>query len=308
VHKVHFRLLLLVSCLPLSTLSSSLGEESITKINGVPLFCETVGKGEAIVVLHGGPGLDHTYLLPQMLGLAKTHRLILCDQRGTGKSDVAIDPSFISLSNFVEDIEGVRKVYGLEKMNLLGHSWGGNLAMFYAVRYPQNLKSLILVDASAASVEMLKMVSKAQQEHMSPEDRTAFAELIKSDGFKENKTEIIEEFFRIVFHSSFYDPKKVDQLTLQFSDLTAKNWARIPSLLFQGMESFDITAQLSKVEAPTLIIQGDSDPIPMEIPQKLHTLLKNSNLVMLPQCGHFPFIEAPAPFFKSVSDFVSAQN
>jgi proline iminopeptidase len=252
--------------------------------------------------------LDHTYLLPQMLGLAKTHRLIFYDQRGTGKSGGAIDASTISLKNFVEDVESMRKTYGLDKMNLLGHSWGGNLAMFYAVRYPQNLKSLILADASAASIEMLKMVSKAQQEHMTPKDVNEFAKLTKEERFKQGQPEAAEEFFRIVFRSSFYDPQKIDQLTLNFSDETAANFTKIPPLLFQGMESFDITDQLSKVEVRTLIIHGDADPIPMEIPKTLHKLLKNSDLVILSKCGHFPFIEAPDSFFNAISEFVAKKD
>jgi proline iminopeptidase len=306
--KTYFILLFLAIGFSPPGFSGQIMEEGIKEINGVPLFCETVGAGESIVILHGGPGMDHTYLLPQMLELSKTHRLILCDQRGTGRSGGSIDAASISLQNFVEDIEGIRKAYGLGKMNLIGHSWGGNLAMFYAVRYPQNLKSVILVDASAASAEMLKMVSKAQQDHMTAEDRKAFTDIIATEGFKKNNPQSVEEFFRIVFRPSFYDRTKVNQLTLQFSDATANNFSKIPGLLFQGMESFDITKQLADVKVRTLIIQGDSDPIPMEIPKTLHSLLKNSSLLVLPQCGHFPFIEAPDPFFKAISEFVDSNN
>ncbi len=114
-------------------------EEGFTQINGTQLFYKIIGKGTPIVILHGGPGLDHSYLLPQMAELAKTHKLIFFDQRASGKSSVDSDTNSTTMKNLVEDVEGIRKAFKLGKMNLMGHSWGGLLAMFYAIRFPNNI-------------------------------------------------------------------------------------------------------------------------------------------------------------------------
>ncbi len=111
-------------------------EKGYKIINGVSLYYETIGDGTPIVVVHGGPGLDHSYLLPQMGELAKGYKLIFYDQRAMGKSSADFDTNLMTMNSFVEDLEGIRKAFGLEKMNLMGHSWGGLVSMFYAIRYP----------------------------------------------------------------------------------------------------------------------------------------------------------------------------
>ncbi|HEX9653891.1 MAG TPA: alpha/beta fold hydrolase, partial [bacterium] len=125
--------------------SSLKAEEGLRAINGTQLYCKVMGSGEPIVILHGGPGLDHTYLLPQMAELAKDYRLIFFDQRLAGRSASNVDSSAITLQNFIDDVEGVRREFNLEKMNLLAHSWGSFLALNYAITYPDHLKSLTLV-------------------------------------------------------------------------------------------------------------------------------------------------------------------
>ena len=122
-------------------------EEGTKKVNGAELYYKIMGSGEPIVILHGGPGLEHTYFLPQMGELAKNYKLIFYDQRTSGGSISSTDSSSITLGNFVEDLEGIRKAFDLDKMNLLGHSWGGMLAMFYATKYPENLNSLMLISS-----------------------------------------------------------------------------------------------------------------------------------------------------------------
>ncbi|MEK7251534.1 MAG: alpha/beta fold hydrolase, partial [Bacteroidota bacterium] len=88
-------------------------EEGFTQINGTQLFYKIIGKGTPIVILHGGPGLDHSYLLPQMAELAKTHKLIFFDQRASGKSSVDSDTNSMTMKNLVEDVEGIRKAFKL---------------------------------------------------------------------------------------------------------------------------------------------------------------------------------------------------
>jgi len=131
-------------------------EEGYKKVNGVNHFYKIIGKGEAFILLHGGPGMYHDELFPFFLDFAKSNKLIFYDQRGNGKSTMEkIDNTTFTVELMIEDLEELRKEFGIDKLNIIGHSWGGLLAMYYAVKYPDNVKRLILVDAAPVNTELL---------------------------------------------------------------------------------------------------------------------------------------------------------
>ena len=125
--------------------------QGFISVPGEQLYFQKFGsptKEPSIIVLHGGPGMDQSYLLPQMLALAKDHEIIFYDQRGSGKSSVhPLDPNQTTVKRFVEDLEAVRKYFCYKKIILLGHSWGGLLAAEYAIAYPQHVDALILINS-----------------------------------------------------------------------------------------------------------------------------------------------------------------
>src|ERR687888_121061 len=117
------------------------------------LYYRVVGEGSPIIVLHGGPDFDHYYLLPEMDRLAESFRLVYYDQRGRGRSAGDVQPDEVSLASEIEDLESVRRHFRLESAAVLGHSWGGVLAMEYATRHRDRVSHLILVDTAPASAE-----------------------------------------------------------------------------------------------------------------------------------------------------------
>jgi proline iminopeptidase len=117
----------------------------------VPIYCKSIGEGPPLVLLHGGPGSNHQYFLPWVLGLARSHRLVLIDQRGCGRSGPASDPRRYTLDAMVDDLETVRDALGLGRMALLGHSFGGLLAQAYAVRHAARLSHLVLVGTASTA-------------------------------------------------------------------------------------------------------------------------------------------------------------
>lgn len=117
---------------------------STMSIRGVPLFVKIVGTGYPLVLMHGGPGLDHTSLLP-LQPLADRFTLIFYDHRCNGRSDGA-ELSSMTFENLTADADALRQTLGYDKWAVLGHSFGGNVALEYALRYPQNLSHLILMD------------------------------------------------------------------------------------------------------------------------------------------------------------------
>src|SRR5215203_6048880 len=115
------------------------------------LYCRTLGGGPPIVVLHGGPDFDHYYLRPELDRLADSFRLVYYDQRGRGRSGDGVDRREVSIESEVADLEAVRSRFGFESVTILGHSWGGLLAMEYAIRHPNRVTHLILVNTAPAS-------------------------------------------------------------------------------------------------------------------------------------------------------------
>ena len=111
--------------------------ESYVQVDDAELFCREIGEGRPIVVIHGGPDFDHTYLLPDMDRLADCCRLIYYDQRGRGNSRGHFKLDDISIERYVEDLDGLRKHLGLDRLAILGHSWGGHVAMQYALHRPE---------------------------------------------------------------------------------------------------------------------------------------------------------------------------
>jgi len=109
-------------------------------------YCKLGGGQEFVLFLHGGPGLsihDGGYFMEP---LAKQHTLIMYDQRGGGRSDIVTDPALLSISHFVSDLEALRQHFGIEKMALVGLSWGSGLAAFYADAYPEQVSSIVFLD------------------------------------------------------------------------------------------------------------------------------------------------------------------
>jgi proline iminopeptidase len=115
------------------------------------LYVRVIGRGLPIVVLHGGPDFDHEYLLPEMDRLAESFRLVYYDQRGRGRSFGGHDASDVTMASEVDDLDRVREWFGLGSVGVLGHSWGALLALEYAIRHPERVSHLVVMNAAPAS-------------------------------------------------------------------------------------------------------------------------------------------------------------
>jgi proline iminopeptidase len=125
--------------------------EGYIPVGNARLYYREIGQGEPVVVLHGGPDFDHTYLLPDLDRLSDSYRLIYYDQRGRGKSADNVQPEDVTIQSDIEDIESLRGYFHLESVALLGHSFGGVLAMEYAICHPDRVSHLILMNTAPAS-------------------------------------------------------------------------------------------------------------------------------------------------------------
>ena len=277
-------------------------KEGFTNANNVKLFYKMIGEGEPVVVLHGGPGFDHEHVLDFMV-LGDEYNVIFYDQRATGNSTGEVNANSITVDNFVEDLEGLRKALKLKKMHVIGHSWGGGLGMFYGIKYPGNLKSLVLLGAAGSS-EFFGPYLEEMESRTSPEDKTSLEEIAKSEAFAKGDIEAFERYYKIAVKPIFYDKSLIDTLDWKFSQKTAKNQRAVAELLMKDLGEYDILDELSVIECPVLVVHGDYDCIPFEALYKVHKHLPQSQFLVLKDAGHFMFVESRDKLFSTIRNFL----
>ena len=278
-------------------------EEGYIHLNDTSIYYKTIGQGEPLIVLHGGPGFDHQTLMPYIGALGKEMKVVLYDQRGSGLSTGPIDSDSITIDAFIEDIELIRKQIGVEKINLAGVSWGGVLALFYGVKYPDKLNSLILF-STAASAEMLFKTFPALNKKRTSEDAALMNVLSISDGYKNNDPKVLEEFYSIYCKAQLADQSLVSKINIVINENTAKNMDAINNFIWAAIGNFDLHNQLEKIGCPTLIMHGRQDPMPIEAAEKINEKLPNSELVIFEDSGHWIYLEEEEKFKSIVIDFI----
>src|ERR1022692_3772253 len=161
-------------------------QDGFVDAHGVLIYYQTLGQGAPLLIVHGGPGASHDYFLPYLLPLARHHKLIFIDERGSGKSEKLEDPSGYTVENMVEDAEAVRQALKLGRISLLGHSYGGVLAQAYALKYQANLTHLILC-STFHSTSKMNEVFRRMLADMTPELRGRILTLEKAGLFGKGK-------------------------------------------------------------------------------------------------------------------------
>ena len=285
--------------------------EPITDTSGFVVVGETKvyytahGQGDPVVIVHGGPALDQQYLRPWLDQIAEFARPIYLDQRGTGGSTGPLTSPEISFDNLVADIDRLRLTMGYEKVTVLGHSWGGLLAIAYALRYPDHLRGLILMSTSEPGTRFASQTGGNQQAGRSEEDQARLQEVMISEAFVEGDPAAVSEVFKIAFRSTLADPTDLTKLNLDLSEATARNRDEVSQALGATMTQPDWWNELSSLSVPTLIVHGLYDPLPVEMAQELADSIPGAEVTLLRDSGHFPFAEEPGPVMEALRAFVS---
>lgn len=277
-------------------------EEKFIQVSGAELYCKTMGSGAPVIVLHGGAGyLTHEYLLPHLAPLADNHFVVFYDQRGQGQSTGMIDPEHINLKTYVEDLDAVRTSFGLKKVTLLGHSWGGFLALHYAFAHPEAVDKLILVDSMPVTSEDLMLFFPELGKRLEPYQKELKA-IESSPAYLAGEPTAEATQLKMVFQTYMYNPQNIHKVNFLMTQQAILNGRKVWQILKEQifMKPYDLSSQLAKLQIPTLIIHGDTDPIPYVTAEHAQALIPASKLVKIDQSGHFPFVEQPEVFFKSV--------
>jgi proline iminopeptidase len=274
-----------------------------------PLFCRDVGSGHPIVVVHGGPDFDHAYLLPELDRLADSFRLVYYDQRGRGRSAEGVRPEDVTLASELDDLERVRSHFELESLAVLGHSWGGVLAMEYAIRHPDRVSQLLLLDTGPASADDWRSF-REELARRRPADVDAMRAIASTDAYARGDLEAEAAYYRIHFRITVRRPDHLELLAARLrSNFTEQGvvLARaIEQRLYEEtseLADWDLFPALRRLDVPTLVLHGEDDFVPVEFAARIAEAVPGARLSVLPGCGHFTYLEAPEAVFEELSRF-----
>ena len=282
--------------------SQAVGRESVKYVlsQGDSIFVRTVGTGPPILIIHGGPGMDHSYLLPHMDELADGYQLIYYDQRASGRSQIDVDSTTVSMQGFLADMEAIREHFNFDRWHVMGHSWGGLLGMCYALEYEERLHSLVLINSTAASTELQEQEQELLARRESEEDRKAREAIIQSSAFRNGETSAYEDLYRLIFAKEFYNQMYIDSLVLDFQPGFAASGSKL-RFLSKDFSDVDLNERLQEMDVPTLILYGEHDVQSTTSGPSLAKHIPGNSFIVLEKTGHFPFVESKEVFLSNRS-------
>jgi proline iminopeptidase len=285
----------------------------IQSIDGVELYYRITGAGpDTIVIIHGGPGMSISYLEPDLEPLSEKYTLIFYDQRGAGRSTMTLDPSLLHIDRYIADLEAVRRHFGINRLNLLGHSWGATLGVLYLRAHPGNVSRLVMVSPGPVRIDPYDaMFFPRVTEWMDETQLAEFESLHKT--FIEGKGDILaacREFTSIFKRGYFYDPFDLETFARMRGEIcnapeaALRNTWAVNALTLQSLGEFDWRNDYGDIDIPVLIITGVRDIFPVENFYEWEAALPNAKLFLLDRSGHYPHVEQPEKFFPRVEAFL----
>jgi proline iminopeptidase len=274
------------------------GRTETVRVPGADLFVRRIGSGPPVVVLHGGPGADHEYLRPGFDALADGREVLYYDQRGGGRSPVPRDVP-VGWIEQVADLEALRRHWGLEQLTVAGYSWGGLLALLYALEHPGRVGRLALVSPAptwrAARGRFEATFARRNMDPAFQEERR----LLRESRLRERDPAAFQQrIFELSVAAYFFDPSRARDLT------PFRVVARTQQEVWHSLGDYDLRPRLPALAGtPTFVLHGEDDPIPIETARTTAGLL-GAEFHAVPRCGHVPYVEAFETFRSVVGGFL----
>jgi len=274
----------------------------MVSVRDVSLYVEVVGRGYPLLLMHGGPGTDHVSLLP-FKDLADQFTLIFYDHRCNGRS-VGAPVETMTWENLTADADALREHLGFEKWAVLGHSFGGHVALEYALRYPKRLSRLVLLDTGADA-------------HWARENSLR---VLAERGYGPEKIELVRRWF-----NGEMEPGEMFRIFTKIQDVYSykSSPVQLVSMLVRGgwrtkfrgepfvfasrqlLKGWSVVDRLGEIAVPTLVMAGRQDFVfPPECQQQLAMSMPNARLHLVNHAGHNPDFEQQAEVMAEVRDFI----
>ena len=283
-------------------------ESGFSATTETPLYWVKYGRVGAprLLVLHGGPGADHQYLLPQMLHLGEKFDLLFYDQRGGGRSrsDARIP---ITWQTHVEDLAAIVREFGLDPLSIVGYSWGAMLGLLYLIEQRKNPQlptpnRMAMINPAPLTRDYRQQFeSEFARRQASPEIQELRDELARS-GLRERDPDAYRQrAFELGVAGYFSDPRNAKDLT------PFRVVGRVQQSVWESLGDFDLIRDLRGIKIPSIIVHGRDDPIPLASSSEAAQTL-DTKLVVLDECGHVPYVEQPSKLFAALDPFLDETN
>jgi L-proline amide hydrolase len=287
--------------------------EGYVPFRGYRTWYRIVGEGEnegelPVLYLHGGPGGTHDYLEP-LEAMAETgRRAIFYDQIGCGKSDLPDDPSLWKVETFVDELGEVRRHLGLDRLHIFGNSWGGMLAMEYALTQPTGVASMIVASSPASIPQWVAEANRLRS--LLPEDVQETLTSHEEAGTTDSAE--YEQACLVFYH------RHVCRLD-EWPDCVLRSFAFIEEhgVVYKTMngpsefhvigplKDWDITGRLGEIRIPTLVITGEHDEATPAINETVSGGIPGSESVIYPGASHMAHVEDPEGFMRVLDGFLT---
>lgn len=269
----------------------------VVSVRGKPVAYHVVGHGTGapLVAINGGPGFAHGFLhvtdVWERLGIGR--RVVFFDQPGTGQSWPVGPGDSLVVDDIVRGIEGIRQALAVPRVAVLGHSWGGYVALRYALLYPDQVDRVVLVGSVSPKIATTEFLFGS-----------LFPERVAAEkALSVNNPADVQAYIRGRLAMSFHSSDARDRVLAGLGE-TAYN-ARQETLLWKDAESHDLTEDLKRLKMPVLVTTGRFDAnVAPRTAWRIHQAISGSGFVVWERSGHFPMIEEPDLFFTAVDRFL----
>ena len=251
-----------------------------------------------ILCINGGMLYDHSMLWPALSPLAQKRQVVLYDQRGRGASTAPANPADASIDDDAADVGALRRALGIRRWDVLGHSWGGGIAMLATAADPGGVRRLVLVDPVWTTNAWMSPLRAAVLARLVGEDRETVDHI--SERMLGNPDPALHgAYSRAVYPAWFADA----EMASRFTPPLAESVTGTAVLARLRREGYDWRDRVRALSTPTFVIHGELDPLPLAY--SVHeSYIANEVVVVVPAVGHMPFWEAPQRFFSALESFL----
>ncbi|MEA3046362.1 MAG: proline iminopeptidase [Sphingomonadales bacterium] len=287
----------------------------VTVEDGIRLYYRIEGRGpETLVVVHGGPGFSLESVRADFGPLAAHRRVIYYDQRGNGRSTLVGNADALAIGRHIADLEAIRRHFGLEKMVLLGNSWGGLLVSFYAAAHPDRVERLVLDVSAPPTADLMRQMSARVDarsgERMNAADRARLRFLFQPRSWldAEEPLAACEEFAHLMFRIYAFDQAAVPPFRATLCAGPPEVVRRslwVNNAIIASLGEYDLRPAVRRVAAPALVIHGVADVIPFAAAREWAASYPNAHLLLMQRSGHLAHLEERDAFFAAVEAFLA---
>lgn len=256
-----------------------------------------------LACVNGGMIYSHALLWPALAPLAATRQLILYDQRGRGASEAAPGPRQSRVEFDAGDLPAIREAMGIARWDVLGHSWGGGIAMLAAARDPLGVRRLVMVDAVGVTGAWLPRLHDAALARLRGPAHALLA-AIDPKLLHDDNPRTHAEYSRAIYPAYFADTDMARGFAPP--NETSQSGASVAARLRR--EGYDWRADAARVTATTLLVHGADDIIPPELAHETAAVIPRARVEIVERAGHMPFWEQPERFFSTVAAFLDAPD